>query len=53
MNNRIFRRALLFTFHFSLFTLLLSCKPEPPLHLYDMEPTDLEMVLAELELDTY
>lgn len=60
MNNQILRRALLFTFHLSLFTfhlslitLLSSCKPEPPLHLYDMEPTDMEMVLAELELDTY
>lgn len=32
---------------------LIGCKPEPPLYLFEQEPTSTRIVFAELELDTY
>lgn len=36
-----------------LIGLMGSCKPEPPLHLYESQPVENQIVLTELELDTY
>lgn len=33
--------------------LLIACKPEPPLHLYEAEPVNTQFVIAEIELNTY
>ena len=35
-----------------LFTLM-SCSPEPPLHLFESKPVENKILFAELELDTY
>ena len=32
---------------------LTACTPEPPLHLYEAEPNETRIMIAELELDTY
>ena len=35
------------------FLIFAACSPEPPLHLFDAQPSDMKFVFAELELDTY
>lgn len=57
MNNRhLLRCALfaltLFTVHCSLFTVV-SCSPEPPLHLYDAQEVELEQPIIDLDLNVY
>ena len=37
---------------FSLFTLM-SCSPEPPLHLYDAQEIEMEMPVIDLNLDVF
>ncbi|MBP5339746.1 MAG: DUF5119 domain-containing protein [Prevotella sp.] len=41
-----------FTLQVSVFSLT-ACSPEPPLHLYESQPNETQLVFAELELDTY
>ena len=37
----------------SSFLILSACSPEPPLHLYEAEPNETQLVFAEIGLDTY
>jgi len=42
----------LFSIHYILLTLI-SCAPEPPLHLPETRPVESKIIFTELELDTY
>ena len=56
MNNRLLRRALTalmyFTLQASLVTLV-SCKPEPPLHLEETKPLESSFVFVQFDLDVF
>ena len=56
MSNRLLRRALAallpLALQASLFTLV-SCSPEPPLHLYDAQEAEMHMPVIDLSLEVY